>query len=1152
MKRLIPSALVSCALFLVAPCAHALIDSNSNGLSDLWEKAFNGDQLFSAANPDHAPAADPDNDGWSNIQEATAGTNPFDAKSPEGIISPLVAHTPAIREPAPPGADLGQTTQAPPSGDPNDPFGGGASGGETYSNTLEIRRPAHSTLTWPTVAGKAYGVLQSADLATWGPASDFFMGEGNPLTYQGEAINSDNTEPAKLFYRIKVEDADSDDDNLTDYEEGILGTVPFSADTDKDGIADGIEYSGGSDPLANTLASDPDGGGLPASLATGLIGRWDFENVTYVQDPSPYYNNARYPDSVGTNHVVPFFAETKAKGMPSKAAGATTASTVGYLCPPRTLLHNRTVYSVSLWADIEKGSITASRPRVALFSHHRQVKRPADYQALYKTDLNGMWIQRLPDGTQILKAGTYHYRNHYENTNTPLPIGQIVDFSEGVTSAPQPAGTFDDGKFHHYLLVRSSGIVTLYRDGVAIGTNTNVTLAAINSTADNDTGISLGRLYGSPAESGIPEPNTQATKASFDRLRVWSRTLTAAEALSLYRQDIDSDGLWDITESRTRLWRDANSDATEQDSEHTFISSPYIWQPSSADTDGDDLTDLEEQTIGTEIHDSDTDNDRLPDGFEVKYGLNPFVATGADGPDGDPDGDGLSNLREYNFNSKPKALPGDPPLGQPFSATDSDGDGTGDLLEANGDSHPGDASDLGQAIPAAERITLKIGIGDNSGSHSEDYSAICYRINPESGEEEEYYTVHSGGFGQFKEETLPIFRKGQTYTFQIRWNGSNNSVRSASSGVSAEGPDFDYTFRVQPQGTDTGFLIDGYDPKRGIADLTKPLLAENASDVAETQQEFKQNYQNRRVVLMGVSTVSADRMFGASMQVLPGLEDIQLEFKNTVTNEDFGTHSQLFANAYSSYEEMLGAGDNFGKNISDPRVWLIKNEQSAIRRIQAYLCSDPDKTPGEITVAGTFRGVAIGTLKHALSVNAGFGQLLGISRGIASGSGLGFPGATGGTSAHATPATGKAHHWYAALNIPILILHQMDENITLMATGIYNGFIAGLADDAEFVEAIGTGLVTADGWLKARAIAYLTAWAADPALRMTQLKDAIAGFFKNYICRPAAAISLKPSSPDEWLTTFWEANARAEQAFLDMRVLAAYGLWKVVIDGSAE
>lgn len=43
----------------------------------------------------------------------------------------------------------------------------------------------------------------------------------------------------------------------------------------------------------------------------------------------------------------------------------------------------------------------------------------------------------------------------------------------------------------------------------------------------------------------------------------------------------------------------------------------------------------------------DSDGDGLPDVWEITYGLDPFYTGGANGPGGDPDGDGSSNYQEY-------------------------------------------------------------------------------------------------------------------------------------------------------------------------------------------------------------------------------------------------------------------------------------------------------------------------------------------------------------------------------------------------------------------------------------------------------------------------------------------------------------------------
>ena len=190
--------LVSGFWILTSLPAPAIVDTNNNTVSDIWEKHFNNGNLL----PNLVPQADPDGDGWTNTHEAAAGTNPFDPNPPDGIIRPDIVHIPAT-----------YITGA--SGDP------------------EILTPEAVTLTWPTLPGKQYTLHYSPDLSegSWQPVEAPYNGNGSITEYGIPLTQENGSTPDKLFWRVAVGDIDTGGDGVTNAEELALGLNPLLADT---------------------------------------------------------------------------------------------------------------------------------------------------------------------------------------------------------------------------------------------------------------------------------------------------------------------------------------------------------------------------------------------------------------------------------------------------------------------------------------------------------------------------------------------------------------------------------------------------------------------------------------------------------------------------------------------------------------------------------------------------------------------------------------------------------------------------------------------------------------------------------------------------------------------------------------------------------
>ncbi|MEO5714078.1 MAG: hypothetical protein ABIT37_11375 [Luteolibacter sp.] len=223
MKR---HLLLLCFWILASQVSNALIDTNNNSFSDLWEKLYNNGALFP---PTFDPSTDPDGDGWTNAQEAVAGTDPFNATPLVGFLLADVTHSPASYV-------------------------------TDENGDLVLQTPEGFIIHWSGEIGKQYTLLCSPDLTSgsWFPVDDPITALNPEMQIGLTPVHPDGTAPAALFWRTAVNDVDSDGDGFTDYEEYLLGTDPEIADSDADGLPDLWEIAHGLDPHDDGPNGDKD------------------------------------------------------------------------------------------------------------------------------------------------------------------------------------------------------------------------------------------------------------------------------------------------------------------------------------------------------------------------------------------------------------------------------------------------------------------------------------------------------------------------------------------------------------------------------------------------------------------------------------------------------------------------------------------------------------------------------------------------------------------------------------------------------------------------------------------------------------------------------------------------------------------------------
>ncbi len=838
--------------FALAPHAHALTDTNANGLSDDWEKSFNGGQLFSAANPDHIPTADPDGDGWTNLQEATAGTDPFHSLPPSGVVMPSIAITPATYEPLPVGSVLPLSTE------PTDPLAPAPP--VPPSSPRILLDPAEIRLTWQPIPGKTYRALLSPDLLAWSPASGTYVGGNDPITYETVPLHEDGTMPEKLFWRVETGDTDTDGDTISDYEEILRNLKPLSADTDGDGLPDNTDPA----PLVNSLQAVWDADSVDPSAAP-LFAAFNFTppaaggypfTAERVTDMSENNRHGKARTQFQTTPPVQSAPQDNAEGIANHGFRFANAHHFAFdLINPG--INFAPVTSLSFWlktkaADLEGNGqpVFSYVPKLGVFAQNPNSANPYAARA---------FLRKQPVGTGyevVWLDWTFPGNIVRERWTLDLTAPQLEERWINLTFVWQGGSGASQSS---YWACYANGVKQIRTLGSTYRFQTTPT----TPNTPQDTFVIGADAAGGSGQSNLA--TIQSTfKGAMDRVRIYTAALTPAQILAIVQQDTDNDGLWDTTEAAATAWKDTNGNGRRDIGEIFYPNgSPLIWQHSGTDSDSDGITDiLEQNATRTDPYNHDSDNDLLPDGWETQYNLNPNSSTGIDGQTGDPDNDGVDNFREWQHLTNPRLA-------------DSDGDTINDATEIGQGSDPNSGGDNGQAPPPEETLTLKIIVGDPSDSHSE-----RWRVEATEVESGHLILRHaSRQYGQVTtaaESTFNKFKPGKAYSFQLIHAGTD-PVKLATDPERITFPDYDWTLQISYKNADGSFtnvtepaqtrylLLDPYNnDTKSLSEDSPNLLAPedpwgSIGDGQDARPAYYEKIEPMRVVILPVSAVAVSR-----------------------------------------------------------------------------------------------------------------------------------------------------------------------------------------------------------------------------------------------------------------------------------------------------
>jgi Bacterial TSP3 repeat len=429
-----------------------------------------------------------------------------------------------------------------------------------------------------------------------------------------------------------IDTADADADGLNAYIERIGKTDPTKADTDGDGISDGLEDKnkngfvdpGESDPTKADTDSDGIADGVEDANKNGVVdaGETDPRKLDTDGDGiSDGVEDGNKNGVVDAGETDPRKADTDADGIPD---GDEDTDRDGIYDPA-------TDFSNPLVKDTDGGGVPDGTEKLA----GTDPKNATDDATIKDTDGDG-----IPDATET--------RLKTDPLNPDTDGDGIKDGAEVGGDVNAPRDTDGDGKID---------ALDADDDGDSIPTKDELGAGGAAAPVDSDADGKPDYLDSDDDNDTIP------TKKEIDDAK--------AAKLS---DDVDGDG------KKNWLDTDADNDGKLDKDEPTDADKngiPDYLESSSKDTDGDGLPDSVELKLGTNPNNADSDGDGIKDGVEVGGDPNKPVDSDGDGKidalDADDDDDSIPTKKEVD-DAKAAKL-----------SDDVDGDGKKNWLDTDAD-----------------------------------------------------------------------------------------------------------------------------------------------------------------------------------------------------------------------------------------------------------------------------------------------------------------------------------------------------------------------------------------------------------------------------------------------------------------------------------